>query len=215
MRRFLSLLLFSFSWQLQAISLDDYFNSNIIEEVCRKTLKLPVEKSSENFGPRFKFQEGELFYVTKEESNRYIVTKLKNLSQQDLLYISNDKIVDIEINENNLWIAHKSYINKYNLLTDSLTKIRPLLLAQQLTSDQKIHDIHYMDQILYIAHGSYGIFAYHAITNQMIWRNYVNVNQSSDHRSKIINIVAEYGILYAGLDNVSTSIKNLIHLMAL
>lgn len=208
MKQLVSMLLLAISFQLHAASLDDYFSSNKLENVCKKTLRTSNGNIWRTFQPRFDFEQGELFYSIREPGNQYVVTRLKDLTTSDDLYASNDKIIDIEVEGEVLWIAHKEYINKYNLITGDLKKIKTLPVDRPLTKHEVIHDIHYMNDVLYVAQGVRGVFAIDKNSDQVIWNEYFNINQSNGHRSKVINIVGENGTLYAGLDNLTMPTRN-------
>jgi outer membrane protein assembly factor BamB len=202
------LLTIAFSFQIQATTLDDFFTSNKLENVCNKTLRTSNGNIWRTFKPRFVYHNDNLFYAIRESGNQYTVTQLTDINNSNALYVSSHKIVDIEVNGNILWIAHKEYINKYDLITGQTSKIRTLPVDRQLTKHEVIHDIHYMQGILYVAQGVRGVFALDETSDQVIWNEYFNINQSNGHRSKVINIVGENGILFAGLDNLTMPTRN-------
>lgn len=205
MKALLLLLSLFLSQSIFAVTLDDYFNSNELENVCKKTLRQsPNGNMWRSFKPRFDFHNDELFYSIRENGGDYVVYRSLLNDKKDLLYSSKTPIVDIEVSDDFLWIAHKQYIEKYDLKNNILiTRIKTMPIDRDLTKHEVIHDLHFMNDVLYVAQGVRGVFALNYLTDQVIWNEYFNINQSNGHRSKVINIVGENGRLFAGLDNLT------------
>lgn len=200
----IALFAFIFSTLSYASSLNDFFQTRLINQVC----ELSIQKLSNGYWrtsePRFSFHQGELFYSIREPSGSYIVHQAFIGQPPKQIYSSSEKIIDIESNGEFLWIAHKEYINKLNLKNgDFKFKIKTIATDRSLSRHERIHDLHYLDQKLYVAHGAQGIVALNEINDSIEWHEFFNINQSNGHRSKVINIVGETGELIAGLDNIT------------
>lgn len=200
------------SLNLSAATLDDFFQSAELERACSSTLKSSSNSNFwKTFKPRFSFDKNKevLYYAIRDKNQSYSIIQTDLLNTPNTIYYSNEPIVDIEIADQTLWIAHKEYIHKYDLASGVFTyKIKTLPVDRSLTKHEIIHDIHHMQGILYVAQGVRGVFALDENSNQVIWNEYFNINQSNGHRSKVINIVGENGVLFAGLENLTMPTRN-------